>query len=257
MRPRHRHDRPERRGPPDASDYIYGRWPVREALEAGPVSKIFVAHGASGGPIEEIVALARRKNVVYHFVDRRKLDGLVGANHQGVVALAAPVSTVELDAVLATARNAKATGPSLLFLDGVMDPQNLGSLLRSAVFFGIPAVVIPKWRAAGLTPAVMRSSAGAARLIPVAQVSNLATAIEQTKKAGFWMVGADLNGEDVKKADLPRPFALVLGSEGEGLHQLVRSKCDVVVTIQRGGGGPGVGSLNVGVAGAILLHQFS
>jgi 23S rRNA (guanosine2251-2'-O)-methyltransferase len=145
----------------------------------------------------------------------------------------------------------------MLFLDGILDPQNLGSILRSAVFFGVPGVVIPKWRAASPTAAVVRASAGAARLIPIAQVSNLVTAMEQTKKKGFWLVGADMDGQDAKKVDLPRPFGLVLGSEGEGLHHLVRKNCDVVVKIAKVSGGPGVDSLNVGVAAGILIHQFS
>src|SRR5205823_203140 len=100
---------------------------------------------------------------------------------------------------------------------------------RSAVFFGVPGVVIPKWRAASLTGTVVRSSAGAARLIPVAQVANLGTALQEAKKRGLWIIGADMDGEDVKSADVPRPFSLVLGGEGEGIHDLIRKKCEMVV----------------------------
>jgi 23S rRNA (guanosine2251-2'-O)-methyltransferase len=238
-------------------DLIYGRWPVREALEAGPVAKIFLASGVGGGPIDEIMALAKKKNVVFHWVDRRKLDQMAGPDHQGVVAQVAPFGYADFEFVLESALRLNGKGPSLLFLDGIQDPQNLGSVLRSAVFFGVPGVVIPKWRAASLTAAVVRASAGAARLIPIAQVSNVGTSMEAARKKGIWLVGADMDGEDVKKTDIPRPFALVLGSEGEGLHDLVRKKCDLMVRIQKGSDSSAVASLNVGVAVGILLHHFS
>jgi 23S rRNA (guanosine2251-2'-O)-methyltransferase len=245
---------------PEQSDYIYGRWPVREALNAGPVGKIFIARGVSGGPVDEIVALAREKKVPFHFVDRYQIDRMVGGPdvvHQGVAAMVQPTRFAELDAVLAAAKAAPGKGVRLLFLDGVTDPHNLGSLLRSAVYFGVAGVVIPKWRAATLTPTVVRASAGAARLIPVAQVANLVSAIETAKKEGFWIVGADMDGVDARKADLPTPFALVMGSEGEGLHALVKKKCDVVVGIRRPEGARGIDSLNVGVAGGILLSAYA
>lgn len=246
---------PERTEP----DVIYGRWPVREALAAGPVAKVFIAKGITGGPVDEIVALAREKKVPFHFVDRDQINRIAGGGvvHQGVVALAAPVGFASIDTVLEAAKQSKGHGARLLFLDSVTDPHNLGSLLRSAVFFGVAGVVIPKWRAASMTPAVVRSSAGAARLVPVAQVANLASAIDQAKKQGFWIVGADMDGVDARKADLPRPFGLVMGSEGEGVHALIKSKCDVVVSIPRSPVARGIDSLNVGVAGGILLSFFS
>lgn len=240
-------------------DIIFGRWPVREALQAGPVGKIFIAKGTGGGPIDEIVELARNKKVPFHWVDKQKIDQLAGrdAVHQGVVAWVAPVQTVDLRDVIEKAKASLTTGACILLLDGVLDPHNLGSLLRSAAFFGVAGVVIPKWRAATITPTVVRSSAGAARLVSIAQVANLPTAMEAIQKAGIWLVGADMDGVDAKKADLPRPFALVMGSEGEGLHQLVRKKCDIVAQIRKAPGTKGIDSLNVGVAGGILLHQFS
>lgn len=241
----------------EPSEYIYGRWPVREALEAGPVSKIFIARGASGGPIDEIISLARKKNVSFHWTERRKLDQMVGDDHQGVVAQAAPIAYADFKTLLDEALAHTSRGARLVFLDGIQDPQNLGSVIRSAAFFGVSGVVISKWRAASLTAAVVRASAGAARVLPVAQVANLATALEAAKEKGFWLVGADMDGEDVKKADIGRPFALVLGAEGAGLHDLVRKKCDYVVRLQKGTDNPAIASLNVGVAGGILLHYLS
>ncbi len=240
------------------SELIYGRWPVREALTAGQVAKLYLANGSGGGPIDEIVDLAKKKKVAFHWTDKRKLEQMVGRDvvHQGVVAQVAPIQFADLETVLQAGKRFTGKGPCALFLDGILDPHNLGSILRTAVFFGVPGVVIPKWRAAGLTATVVRSSAGAARLVPIAQVANLGTAMEQARDAGFWLVGADMDGDDVKKADLPRPFALIMGGEGEGLHQLIRKKCDVVVRIDKKGSA-GIDSLNVGVATGILIHQFA
>jgi 23S rRNA (guanosine2251-2'-O)-methyltransferase len=241
----------------DRSDVIYGRWPVKEALESGPVQRVFLAKGTKGDNLDDIVSLAKEKRVMCDWVDRRKLDQMSGTDtHQGIVAQVAPFQLSDLEDIWEEALASTSSGARVLFLDGIMDPQNLGSLLRSAVFFGVSGVVIPKWRAASVTATVVRASAGAARLIKIAQVANLPTAMEAGKKAGLWIVGADMDGVNAKKADLPRPFALVMGSEGEGLHDLVRKKCDVIVGISRTGLGKGVASLNVGVAGGILLHQF-
>jgi len=244
----------------EVTDVVYGRWPVREALKAGPVGKVFIARGAIGGPVDEIVSLAREKRVPFHFVERHQIDRMSGGGdvvHQGVVAMVQPMAFAELSAVFEAAKNSKSKGARLLFMDGITDPHNLGSLLRSAVYFGVAGAVIPKWRAATLTSTVVRASAGAARLIPVAQVANLVSAIESAKKEGFWIVGADMDGVNARTADLPRPFGLVMGSEGEGLHSLVKKKCDVVVGIRRPDAAIGIDSLNVGVAGGILLGTYA
>jgi 23S rRNA (guanosine2251-2'-O)-methyltransferase len=240
-------------------DVIYGRWPVLEALRAGQVGKVFVARGTRGENIEDILTLARDKKIPFHMMDRFELERMLEdkhAVHQGVVAYVAPMMFADLDDMVEHARTYKGRGPAALLLDGITDPHNVGSLLRSAAFFGVPGVVIPKWRAAGITQTVVRASAGAARLIPITQVANLSTAIESFKKAGVWIVGADMVGDAIKTADLPRPFVLIMGSEGEGLHQLIKKRCDVVVSIVKTGGA-GVDSLNVGVAAGILIHQFA
>lgn len=243
----------------EAIDLVYGRWPVREALEAGQVGKLFMARGVSGGPINEILALAQKKKVVFHWVERRKLEEMLGrdAVHQGVAAQVTPVKFTDLGKVLSIAKSHQGRGPCLLFLDGVVDPHNLGSILRTSVFFGVPAVVIPKWRATGITGTVVRSSAGAARLIPICQVANLGNAMEEARKEGIWLVGADMDGVDVKNADIPRPFALAMGGEGEGLHELVKKKCDFNVSLKGHSARKGIDSLNVGSATAALLHVLT
>jgi 23S rRNA (guanosine2251-2'-O)-methyltransferase len=237
------------------SDIIFGRWPVKEALAAGGVIKLMIAKGAQD--IDELMTLAREKNVPFHWLDRDRMNHMVPGNNQGVAAQISSIQFVGADDVLALATAQKFYGPSLIVLDGIVDPQNLGSILRSANFFGVPGVVIPKWRAASVTASVVRASAGAALKIPIAQVANLATFLESAKRKGLWVVGADMDGTDVKKSDVPRPFVLVMGSEGEGLHQLIRKKCDLTVSLKRRESGDGVSSLNVGVACAALVHALS
>ncbi len=242
-----------------SADLVYGRWPVREALAAGQVAKIFVARGVNGGPVEEILRIARDKKVPFHWVERQKIDELAGdeAVHQGVAAYATPIKFSDVNEIIGLAKNFRDKRPAAIFLDGVTDPHNLGSILRSAVFFGVPAVVIPKWRAATLTGTVVRSSAGAARLISIAQVPNLVGAMELARKAGVWLVGADMSGDDIKQVDLPQPYILVMGGEGEGLHELVRKKCDMLISLKGHANRKGIDSLNVGAATAALLHSVS
>lgn len=237
-------------------DLLYGRWPVREALIAGRVLKVMLAQNVQGDSVKEILSLAKAKKIPFLWVDKMKLDRMITGNHQGVVAQMAPLPFADFDDLLKTI-TPQTKEVSLLFLDGILDPQNVGAILRSAYFFGVKGVVIPKWRSASVSGAVVRSSAGAAQFIPIAQVSNLAQSLEAAKEKGLWIVGADAGGDDVKKADVPRPFGLVMGSEGEGLHQLIRKKCDLIVSLKRLASGPGIDSLNVSAACAALLHHFS
>jgi len=231
---------------------------VKEALRSGPVAKILVARGVQGDNVDDILSLAKEKKVQFIWVDRKKLDLLTSrGNHQGVAAYIAPLGYVDYRDLITKAVAAPLPGISLIFLDGIQDPHNLGSIIRSAVYFGVQGVVIPKWRSASLTGAVMRSSAGAAGYIGIAQVSNLATILESAKDKGLWLIGADMEGNDVKKADIPKPCALVLGAEGMGLHRLVREKCDYLVGVKGFAKQSGVDSLNVGVATGILLHQLT
>jgi len=235
---------------------IYGRWPVKEALSAGPVTKLYLAKGIKGPVVDDIIDLARKKKVSFLWIDREKMAQWAHGNHQGVAAQISPVPMVDLKSVLFQANNSKRSGASILFLDGITDENNVGSIIRSAVFFGVIGVVLPKWRSATVTNTTVKTSAGGALHIPVCRVSNLAQALEETKKAGFWIVGADMKGENVKKVGIPRPFALVLGSEGAGLHHLVKNKCDYLVSLQGFEGRQGVDSLNVGASCSALLHQF-
>jgi len=243
--------------PADADASLLGRRAVLEALRAGrPVSRVLVARSADvRGPLREIVREARARRVVVQIVDRRRLDALAhGIVHQGVAAMIAAAPTVSVDDLLARSR-ARGEPPFLIALDGVEDPHNLGAVIRTAEAAGAHGVIIPRRRAAGLTPVVARASAGALAHCPVAQVGNLVAALERLKGEGVWVVGGDAAGsERYDAAPLDPPLVLVLGGEGRGLHRLVRERCDRVVRIPLRGR---VASLNVSVAAALLLFEVA
>jgi 23S rRNA (guanosine2251-2'-O)-methyltransferase len=235
-------------------DKLTGIHAVREALTARrPVQSVLVAKGRHGERLEEIVRLARGNGVPVRFEERPQVDRTAGTrDHQGVVALLASETTVSLEDLLAPGESA-AESRLLVLLDGVEDPQNLGAIIRSALAAGATGVVIPERRAAGLTDAAVRASAGAAAHLQIARVTNLARAVEEIKEAGYWIVGLDERAEKHHtETNLTGPIALVLGGEGKGLHQLVKERCDFVVSIPTVGP---VRSLNVSVAAGIVLFE--
>jgi len=234
-------------------DWIEGRQPVMEFLKAGqPINKLLIAKGSRDRQLQRIVALAREQGVVVQEVDRAHLDKISATGrHQGVAAQAAAVAYAELEDLLAKARDPE-WPPFILVLDGLEDPHNLGSLIRSAEAARVDGVVIPKRRAVGVTPVVAKVSAGALSYVPVARVVNIPRALDQLKEAGFWVVGADMAGGICYEQDLTGPIALVVGGEGEGLSRLVKEKCDVLAQIPMLGK---INSLNAGVAGALLMFE--
>ncbi len=224
---------------------------VREALRAGrPLDRILIARGRHGQRLEEIVRLAREHGIPVRFEDRVQLDRTAGTlPHQGVVALLAARPTVALEDLL---RRQPQSG-LLVLLDGIEDPNNLGAIVRSALAAGADGIVVPERRSAGLTDAVARASAGALEHLPVARVKNLARTLEALKQAGYWLVGLDERAEKPYTAvDLTARVGLVLGREGQGLHELVRRHCDFLVSIPTTGP---VRSLNVSVAAGVVLFE--
>ncbi|SFR09442.1 23S rRNA (guanosine(2251)-2'-O)-methyltransferase RlmB [Desulfoscipio geothermicus] len=233
-------------------EIIAGRNPVCEALRAGrPVNKIFIARGAKSAATAEIIGLARQRQVPVQNVDKPFLDRLApGAVHQGVIAQVAPYQYADLDDILAGVGD---TAPLLVVLDEVTDPHNLGAVIRSADAAGAHGVVIPRRRAAAVTPAVVKASAGAVEYLPVARVGNLARTIDQLKERGIWVVGADAAARQVIwEAPLDGPLAIVVGGEDKGLGRLVREKCDLLVKLPMAGR---VNSLNASVAAALVLFE--
>ena len=240
------------RRPPDL---IYGRNPVLEAFRAGRgVRRLMIAAGLRAEPrLKELLELARSREVPVEEADRKRLDDIAHSEaHQGVVAYVTRRQYWELEA-LAEAALGDRRDPVLLMLDSLQDPQNLGSLSRTAEASGVGGIVLSHNRSPEITPAVVKASAGAAEHLRYARVANLAQALETLKARGFWAVG--LAGEATAaytSFDYRRPLVLLIGAEGEGLHQLLRKRCDALVRIPMLGR---VESLNAAVAGSILLYE--
>jgi 23S rRNA (guanosine2251-2'-O)-methyltransferase len=236
---------------------IYGKNPVKEALyqPSSRIEEILISEDGEKERVYEILKLAEEKRIKVSFLPREALSRISGtSHHQGIVARVSEFEYKEVEQIL---RYAKEKGERLLLvmLDHIEDPQNLGGIIRTANVLGVHGVVIPRDRAASVTPSVIKASAGAAGFVRIARVVNLVTAIKDLKKRGVWVVGADPSApksvfeEDFSRLDL----ALVIGGEGKGLKRLVKEECDFLVSI------PGVGevsSLNASVAAGIMIYEM-
>jgi 23S rRNA (guanosine2251-2'-O)-methyltransferase len=231
---------------------IYGVLPVLEALRAGArrIDRILVAEGARDSRLREVFEAARRARVPIRHEPRVSLDRIShNANHQGVIAVTWAATFADADDLL----NKVSSETIFILLDGVEDPHNLGAIIRTAECGGASAVIIPERRAVHLTETVAKSSAGAIEYLPVARVTNLASFISELKKRNIWVVGVESSGTiEYNKFDFRGATALVFGSEGGGLHRLVRERCDAIVSIPMHGK---VSSLNVSVAVGIVLFE--
>lgn len=232
---------------------VYGVNPVRELLQAhGEVSELWLQEGGVRAA-PELERLGRELGAKVRHAPRGKLDKLAETDrHQGVVAVVADFRYHELEELLEAAR-AAGEPPLLVVLDGVEDPHNLGAIIRSAQALGAHGVVIPRDRAAGVTPAAVKASAGAIERCRVARVTNIARSLEELKDAGVWTVALAADGDKaVEEVDLAGPIAIVLGSEGQGVRPLVRRTCDFGARITMKGG---FESLNVSASAAISLYE--
>lgn len=236
---------------------IYGVNPVVEVLEAQPetVGAVYVADGARVHDLDRLYDLARRAGVRIERIPRERVARIAGGKvHQGVVAEIAEPTYVDPEDLIAGAEKA-GVPPLLVALDQIQDPIHLGATVRSAHAMGGHGVIIPKDRAVGLTPAAMKAAAGATAHLPVARAINLARTLDDLKKQGVWVMGADMAGEPCDQVDLTGPICLVVGSEGKGLRPLTRERCDRLVSIPMLG--QGVGSLSASAAAAILLYEVA
>ncbi len=250
-----------RRGPAEAGkpahELIYGRQPVREVLRARRrrVHTLYLAQGMhAAGVVEESERLAGDAGAAIEQVGRERLDGwLAGANHQGMALAVGPYPYASVEAALEKARQ-RQEDPLLLLLDRVQDPQNLGTLLRSADACGVHGVVIPRHRSAGVTPAVVSASAGAVEHLLVCEETNLVATLKLLKDQGLWIAGLEAHpdAQPYDAVDLTGPLGIVVGSEGFGLGRLVAETCDWLLELPMVGQ---VDSLNAAVAGSILLFH--
>lgn len=234
--------------------YVEGRNPVIEAIKSNrEIDKILIAKGSEQGSIQKIIGMAKEKRIVIQYVEKAKLDAMSETkSHQGVIALVTPYSYKTVDDIIRTAED-KNEDPFIIILDEIEDPHNLGAIIRTAECAGAHGVIIPKRRAVGLTPVVIKSSAGAVEYMNIAKVSNIASTIEELKERGVWIYGADMDGEqDYFNKDLSGPIAIVVGSEGKGIGRLVKEKCDFLVKIPMNGK---ISSLNASVAASVMMYE--
>ncbi len=227
-----------------------------ESLRAGNVVKIYFAAGVkdSADHLQEIQAIAAEKHITIVRVDRFDLDRVLGnVNHQGIAAACRPFQYTDF-ADIVTAAGKSGEQPLVLLFDGVQDPQNLGSILRTGEAVGIDGAVLAKHNQAAVTPAVVRASAGAVEHLAVAEVANLRQSVATLKEAGYWIVGLDMDGgTDYDNFDVDSPIALIVGGEGRGLSRMISEECDYLVRLPMRGK---ISSLNASVAAGIVLYEI-
>lgn len=233
---------------------IEGRNAVLESFRAGKdVDKIFVLDGCMDGAIRSIIREAKKGDTIINYVTKERLDQMSETGkHQGVIAYIAAYNYASVEDILENAR-VKNEDPFIIILDGIMDPHNLGAIIRTANQAGAHGIIIPKRRACGLTGIVAKTSAGAINYTPVAKVTNITQTIEKLKDEGIWFACADMGGSEMYDLNLKGPIGLVIGNEGEGVSRLVKEKCDMIATIPMKGD---IDSLNASVACGILAYEI-
>ena len=245
----------DRRKNDDDSDYndvVAGRNPVLELLKSGKdINKLYVERGEKHGSINEIIAEARDAKVVIVEVDKLKLDEMA-ENHQGVIAVVPPFNYCEVEDILSLAKE-KGEDPFVLILDGIEDPHNLGSIIRTAETAGVHGIIIPKRRTVQVNSTVVKVSTGATTYVKIARVNNLNETIAKLKEAGLWVIGTDGDADTLYyNQDLKGPLAIIIGSEGFGMSRLVKENADILIKIPMKGK---ITSLNASVSAGIVIYE--
>ena len=234
-------------------EVIAGRNAILEAIKSGrEINKILFQEGIEKGRLKSIFAIANEKKIVCQEVPKRKLDNTTTERHQGVIAFVAPYNYFELDEVLNKLDINKST--TLLILDHIEDPHNLGAIIRTAEASGVKGIIIPKRRAAVVSQTAVKASAGAIEHMPVIRVSSLTDAIKKLKEKGFWIAGTTLteHSEEYTKIAKDVPLAIVIGNEGEGMSKVVTKECDFLYHLPMLGK---IQSLNASVAAGIIMYE--
>ena len=235
-------------------DQIEGRNSVLELLESGKdINKLFVTKGEKHGSINKILAIAKERKIIIVEKDKKQMDEMAQEeNYQGVIAIVPPYEYVEIEDILEYAKQ-KQEDPFILILDGIEDPGNLGSIIRTAETAGVHGIIIPKRRAASVNSTVNKVSAGAVEYMNIARVTNISDAIEKLKQNGLWICGTSIDANKYYyNQDLTGPLAIVIGNEGKGIGEKVKNNCDFLVKIPMKGK---IGSLNAGVSTGIIVYE--
>lgn len=246
-------NKPDRRkeaaGEAIEDNFVFGYHAVAEALKEGRGNKLFLSEEARGEKIDRLKEMAREQAVPVKWVPKQKLDTMSDQGvHQGMILAITPYQYLTLDELLVQTKEQ----PLYLILDNLEDPHNFGSIMRTADASGVDGIIIPKHRAVGITPIVVKTSTGAVEHIPVARVTNLTQAVQQLKKAGFWIFGTDMSGSDYRTWNAQGAVGLIIGNEGRGMGEGLKKEVDQMLTIPMTGH---VQSLNASVAAGLLMYQ--
>ena len=236
------------------NDQVEGRNAVLELLESGrDINKILVANGEKHGSIHKILAIAKERKIIVTEMERNKLNQIAQTpNNQGVIAIVPPYNYCEVEEILEEAKR-KNEMPFILILDGIEDPHNLGSIIRTAETAGVHGIIIPKRRAASVNSTVSKVSAGAVEYMKIARVNNINETIRYLKEQDVWICGTDMDTNTIyTKQDYKVPIAIVIGSEGFGMSRLVKENCDFLVKIPMKGK---ITSLNASVSAGIIMYE--
>lgn len=236
------------------ADKLAGVNSIMEAIRGRrKIQKIYIQEGRTGKKVEELIQLAQKKGIFCQMVDKQRLDQMyTQANHQGVIAQVEDFSYATVEEILEKA-SMQGEAPFILILDGIEDPQNLGSIIRTAECAGVHGVILPRHNSSEVTAAVSRASAGAVEHMLIARETNLVTTMKQLKEQGIWITGAEMDGkEPYFSCEFPSPTAIVIGGEGSGMRRLVRETCDLTVRIPMYGE---VNSLNASVAAGLVIFE--
>ncbi|HGI3736753.1 TPA: 23S rRNA (guanosine(2251)-2'-O)-methyltransferase RlmB [Streptococcus agalactiae] len=235
----------------ESSDLVYGLHAVTESLRANTGNKLYLQDDLRGKNVDKVKALATEKKVSISWTPKKTLSDMTnGGVHQGFVLKVSEFAYADLSEIMTKAENEE--NPLILILDGLTDPHNLGSILRTADATNVTGTIIPKHRSVGVTPVVSKTSTGAVEHVPIARVTNLSQTLDTLKDKEFWIFGTDMNGTPSHKWNTKGKLALVIGNEGKGISHNIKKQVDEMITIPMNGH---VQSLNASVAAAILMYE--